>query len=361
MKLSPSSRIIVAAFALVGLTRGEAFAQFTPTLSATATGNQVEISWTPISIAPFYHLVASTTPGGSDIASIIAPAALFGGAPRISLTAPHGRYFLRVRAYATEIIASPFSNEVMLDVGLEPCVPGAAPALAVAVDNNTGTASASWTAVPGAASYVVQWSRSPGQTEFAETVTGTSVSRTIPMNGTFFVRVVAITNGCEPTVSNEAPFAVEVTRRHLSAGEILGIMNQVRAAYPRAFQRAHTHSAERYDYIILACRALFQAGGGTVGCNWRRAAVGDLSMDGLSIENPRDRQYYFSDAISGAGGCCPSLRLSLPVDSSNWPSSALLRDPSGRYAPWGFANPFGVAGSYPPLRTHVNYGPAGGW
>jgi hypothetical protein len=60
--------------------------------------------------------------------------------------------------------------------------------------------------------------------------------------------------------------------------------------------------------------------------------------------------------ISGAGGCCPSIHYGHPFHGG-----ALLRDPSGQYAPWGFANPFGVAGRYPPLRTAANYGAAGGW
>jgi hypothetical protein len=79
-------------------------------------------------------------------------------------------------------------------------------------------------------------------------------------------------------------------------------------------------------------------------------------MDGLSVENPADGRYYFADVIAGAGGSNPSIIYSPPFHDG-----ALLRDGSGRYAPWGFANPFGVPGSYPPLRTHVNYGPAGGW
>jgi hypothetical protein len=79
-------------------------------------------------------------------------------------------------------------------------------------------------------------------------------------------------------------------------------------------------------------------------------------MDGLSVENPSDGRYYFADVIAGAGGPNPTLWYEHPFHDG-----ALLRNDSGNYAPWGFANPFGVPGSYAPLRTYVNYGPAGGW
>lgn len=359
MKLKQVSRILAAAIAVVALSSGEAFAQvgFAPTLSATATGNSVTIEWTavitPLGAAPFYEITAGTTPGGAEIAALTIPAVLFAGAPRIVVSAPNGSYYLRVRASAGPIKGD-WSNIAHVAVGLEGCVPGVAPTVSVSVNQNV--ASVSWTPVPGTIGYVVQWSRTPGITELADAVAGTSTQRVIPMNGTFYVRVVAVTNGCDIATSNEAPFTIAVTRRHLSPGEITGILVAVRNAYPRAWSLAHTGSSERYDYIILACRALYTASGGTVGCNFRRAAIGDLSMDGLSVENPSDGRYYFADVISGAGGCCPSIHYAPPFHDG-----ALLRDSSGRYAPWGFANPFGVAGSYAPMRTAVNYGPPGGW
>jgi hypothetical protein len=360
MKLKQVSRVVAAAIALVALSSGEAFAQvgFAPTLNVTSVGNSVTIEWTPVitplGAAPTYEVIAGTTPGGAEIAALTIPAVLFpGGVPRIVVSAPNGSYYLRVRAAAGPIKGD-WSNIGHVAVGLEGCVPGAAPTVAVSVNQNVATVN--WTPVPGTIGYVVQWSRTPGVTELAEAVGGTSTQRTIPMNGTFYVRVVAVTNGCDIATSNEAPFTIAVTRRHLSQGEIAGILVATRNAFPRAWSLAHTGSSERYDYIILACRALYTASGGTVGCNFRRAAIGDLSMDGLSVENPADGRYYFADVISGAGGCCPSIHYGHPFHGG-----ALLRDPSGQYAPWGFANPFGVAGRYPPLRTAANYGAAGGW
>jgi hypothetical protein len=114
-------------------------------------------------------------------------------------------------------------------------------------------------------------------------------------------------------------------------GDIRGILEQVAHDCPRAWSRAHTDSSERYDYIIEAVKRLYVASGGTVGGNWRRADVGDLSMDGITVL-ATDNRYYFADIISGAGGSNPTLVFRF--DTSN-----LLRDRSGNYAPHGFVRP----------------------
>jgi hypothetical protein len=120
-------------------------------------------------------------------------------------------------------------------------------------------------------------------------------------------------------------------KRHLSPGDVLGLIESVARRYPRAWQLAHSTAPERHDFAILVARELFTESGGTIGGNWRRAVIGDFSMDGLSIENPADGRYYFRDYIVGAGG--PHARISYD------------------------AHPFGVPGSYPPLETHGTYGP----
>jgi hypothetical protein len=361
MKLSQMPRLLAAAFALVTLVSGEAYAQaeFTPILAVSATGNSVEIRWTPIAIAPSYELVAGSAAGAADIAAVALPAAQLGAAPRIVVTAPNGGYFLRVRG-AAGAIKGPWSNEVFVGVGFTPCVPGVVPTLSVSVENST--ANLNWTPVPGAVNYRVEWSRFAGATELAEPVTGTSASKTLPLNGTFYVRVVAITNDCGLATSNEAPFTISVVKRHLSTGEILSHLNAVAAEFPRAWQHsARDHDPERLDFIILAARRLYSVSGGTVGGNFRRAIVGDLSADGISVENPADNRYYFADVIHCSGWvsgapCSPAITYSAPFHSG-----ALLRNAGGNYAPWGFADPFGVSGSHAPIRTHFNYGPAGGW
>jgi hypothetical protein len=80
-----------------------------------------------------------------------------------------------------------------------------------------------------------------------------------------------------------------------------------------------------------------------IGCNWRRAVVGDLSMDGLSVLNPADGRYYFEDIIVGAGASNARVKYSHPFSDTQ-----LLRDASGQYAPHGYADPRG-------LNTHFEY------
>ena len=128
----------------------------------------------------------------------------------------------------------------------------------------------------------------------------------------------------------------------LSDAEIYRILQNVREANPRAWAHAHHEGdPERYDYIILAGKRLFAASNGQIGCNWRRAVVGDLSMDGISVVGA-DGRYYFADVITGAGGSNPQLTYRTPGPE------ALLRDSAGNYAPHGFADPR-------PLRTHFPY------
>lgn len=142
-----------------------------------------------------------------------------------------------------------------------------------------------------------------------------------------------------------------MAKKHLSEAEVSGTLEAVKRDYPRAWQHCHHEGdPERYDYIILAGRKLYPQGGGTVGCNWKRANVGDLSMDGLTVESPSNGRYYFDDVISGAGGSNPSISYQHPYHSE----ANLLRDAQGNYAPQGFANPM-------ELKTHFDYGIAGGW
>jgi hypothetical protein len=49
-----------------------------------------------------------------------------------------------------------------------------------------------------------------------------------------------------------------------------------------------------------------------IGCNWRRARVGDQSMDGLSVKNPADGRYYLEDVIASAGSPSASIKYHHP-------------------------------------------------
>jgi hypothetical protein len=347
MKVRGTSRLVVTAFALVALSAATAHAQtITTTVTASAVGNRVTVAWTAIPFVQGYDILVS----GTVNAVVRLPAAAGTG---FVVDAPTGTYNIRVRGFLGAL-EGPLSDEVSVSPGLQPCVPGTTTTVTATPVQNI--LNATWTPVPGATAYIVQWSRFSGTTELAETVATNSVSRAIPLNGDFFVRVIAV-SACGDTTSAEAPFTIAVTRIHLSPSQIRGHLLATAANYPRAFALAHGSTGERYDYIILACRRLYQATGGTVGCNFRRAAIGDLSMDGLSVQNPANDRFYFADVIFGAGGPNPSIGY----EAHPFHDGALLRDGTGQYAPWGFANPFGVPGSYGPLRTAFNYGPAGGW
>jgi hypothetical protein len=136
----------------------------------------------------------------------------------------------------------------------------------------------------------------------------------------------------------------------LTEDQIRETLEKVWNAFPQARQHAHHqgHPAA-WDFNILAGKlvqsANIAAGGSAeaIGCNWRRAVVGDLSMDGLSVLNPADGRYYFEDIIVGAGGGNPSIKYRHPFSDAQ-----LLRDAAGHYAPHGYADPRG-------LNTHFSY------
>jgi hypothetical protein len=135
----------------------------------------------------------------------------------------------------------------------------------------------------------------------------------------------------------------------LTEDEIRDALQSVWNAFPVARQHAHQIGHEAaWDYNILAGKlvqaANIKAGGSAeaIGCNWRRAVVGDLSMDGLSVQGP-DGRYYFEDIIVGAGGSNPSIKYRHPFSDAQ-----LLRDASGAYAPHGYADPR-------KLTTHFQY------
>ena len=139
----------------------------------------------------------------------------------------------------------------------------------------------------------------------------------------------------------------------LSEGEIVSVLASIwndpryRTARDHAHQQGHPAAC---DYITLAGQALQRenvARGGDwldIGCNWRRARIGDQSMDGLSVKNPADGRYYFEDVIASAGTADASIKYRHPFYDE-----ALLREVAGGpYAPQGFADPR-------ELKTHFRY------
>jgi hypothetical protein len=204
MNLRKMARWCAATIALVALFSGEASAQYTPTLTATAAGNSVTIAWTPIVGAQGYELHAGSGPGMSDIA--VVRSALPAGFPtRLVVSAPQGRYYLRARAFLGPI-NGPWSNEAFVSVGFESCVPGVAPVVTATPEGRY--VNLHWTAVPGVTGYAIQWSRFSGGTELVEATTTTSHRKLIGMTGTFYVRIVAVSD-CGQFASPEVAFTLD--------------------------------------------------------------------------------------------------------------------------------------------------------
>ena len=207
MKLVKTAGMIAAAFGLVALMGGEAYAQ-APTLTATLTGSRLDIEWTAIPGVTGYVLSAGTAPGSSNIATVPVPAST----TRTSLgPIPAGTYYLRVRG-ALGTLVGPNSNEVTVTVGAAPPPPPPGPCVApgaptVTANVTGGTVGVSWAAVPGALGYTVQWSRVPGGTELQEQTTAVAVSKYIGIVGTYYVRVIAM-NACGNTPSTEVTFSI---------------------------------------------------------------------------------------------------------------------------------------------------------
>jgi hypothetical protein len=131
----------------------------------------------------------------------------------------------------------------------------------------------------------------------------------------------------------------------MTRDQIIAALHEVKAAYPRAWSKAHREGdPERYDFIILAGKRLHTESGGRVGCNWKRADIGDLSMDAITVIGRDidldDDRYYAVDVVVGASGDNPQI---------GWTFLGLLTDRAGVYAPHGFADPR-------ELRTHYDYG-----
>jgi hypothetical protein len=119
-----------------------------------------------------------------------------------------------------------------------------------------------------------------------------------------------------------------------SADRIVEIHEQVARECPRQWQMSHAHEgdgwhAEARDYIIEVIKRVNKESGGSVGGNWRRGNVGDLSMDGVTFR-AADGKFYFADTIRGAGGPSPSIGFNVTgeapevgfVDASELPAPA---------------------------------------
>jgi hypothetical protein len=314
MKLMKTTTLVAAAVSLVALSAGTAEAQYTPTLSVTNNSGSVTIEWTAIQGAQGYNLRAGTSSGASNIASVVVPASI----TRIVVAAPAGRYFLSVAAVAAGQ-QGPWSNEVDLTVGGNTpgnspgnCTPPARPSVTARVTG--GSVSLNWDNIPGA-TYRVEYSRSPGNTELVQNTTQNGVNQYVGMTGTFYARVVAIT-ACGSTTSEEVSFTISDLNAggtgprtpnpapgtiipRASLGYANGVINQIAAQ----FRGDLLSSCSNHTFLFRVVRALRQIDS-RWGLNYVRGWAPRMSDDIVAYNataGPDEgaQQIYLFDIISG--------------------------------------------------------------
>jgi hypothetical protein len=304
-------------------------------LTATVNGNVVTITWTTVPGATAYNIVAGLSAGSADIASVNLPPAI----TTITVAAPAGTYYVRVRALFGGTPGG-FSNEVVIVVGGSGPGPGPGPCPPPSPPTITTQAAGlsvivTWSSVPGATSYAVQYSRYSGGTELVVNVPGaqTSHSQYVGMTGTFYVRVVVVTP-CGSATSNEASFTIDNTSPGPRTpdpppGQLL--------PRPSYGQDVVIDIANRFRGDLL--NSCVEHGGNNVfmfrvlqalrvrdtrwGLNWKRGYPGDLSQDIItynptSLPDTSASQIYLWDMIAGHCGSNPSWNWT-DVTAPTWP------------------------------------------
>ncbi len=155
-----------------------------PSPTATVNGGDVTIAWPdPTLSAPMtYALSAGTASGQANIGRFPVGAAM-----QFSANAPPGAYFVTLHGQNACGIPSP-SSELLVSVG--GVFPLDAPVVTAQVSG--GGVTVSWTAVAGAAGYVLEAGFGPLDASIVRIpVAGTSLSATPPA-GTYWVRVYAV-------------------------------------------------------------------------------------------------------------------------------------------------------------------------
>ena len=308
MKWMKKTTLAAVALSILALGAEQAAAQppYTPTLSVSVNGSNVTIQWTTVNEAQGYNLVASYASGGADI-SVNLPASV----NVVSVGAPNGVYYIRVRALAGPY-AGPWSNEgvAVVPSGGGGCTPPAPPTATVQVNGPSVTIG--WNTV-GAAAYQVQYSRFSGGNELAFTLGGGTLSHNyyIPMLGTFYARVVA-GNACgELATSNEVAFTITdlvgngPRTPDPPPGQLLpmpayGEAIAYQASIVYAADRAQACSNRTYLYKLVRELRRYDS---RWGLNWKRGHFGSLSTD-IVTYNPTAtpeasaKQIYVVDVVS---------------------------------------------------------------
>ena len=177
-----------------------------PVLTALATGNRVDVSWTRAlsgGAPTSYTLSAGSAPGATDLGSL-----LVRGTTSFSTTAPTGLYHLTVVARNGDGVSAA-SNEVALQVGCvaAPLAPGP-----LTFTTAGATATLAWRAAATASGYLLEAGRSSGAVDLGtfQLPNSTTAAGSPPL-GVYYLRLRAA-NACGVSpVSNEVAVTLDGT------------------------------------------------------------------------------------------------------------------------------------------------------
>ncbi|MGQ0734580.1 MAG: hypothetical protein ACT4QD_13110 [Acidobacteriota bacterium] len=317
--------LVTGALILGGLFATEAAAQ-PPVLAFSQNGNRVTLNWTPVAGATAYDLIVTGTIAGQ----FSLPASL----TSVSVDAPPGSYNVQVRGTAGSV-QGPLSNIIAILIGVvpPPCTPPVAPTATAVVTG--GSVTINWTAIAGASSYTVQFSRFPGGTELSvnASATQTSVGQYVGLVGTFYARVVVITP-CGNATSAEVAFTVtDLTSGgprtpDPAPGQLLpvpgygaSVVQSVAGQFPGdLFNSCREHGGN--NNFMFRVLSELRKRDSRWGLNDKRGQAGDLSQDIISY-NPTNRpdngesQIYLFDIIFSHCGSNPGWNWA-DVTAATW-------------------------------------------
>jgi hypothetical protein len=318
MRPKTSASLVVAAFALMALSAGEAVAQ--PTVTWQQIGNQLRIDWTAVPGATEYDvIVTGALNGQATIATNF-----------VQVPAPGGTYVVQVRGRAGSTVG-PLSAPVTIVIGGAgpgPCAPVEAPTITVSTSGNLLTVT--WGAIAGAAGYRIQVGASPGATQVSQDLPAnqTAFSVAVPIIGTFYIRVLAgsacgalassaeqsftigsptpgpgPTPGTGPRTADPPPGSV-IPRASLSYA--LGIIESVARQYNSDLQNSCREHGGNNIFMFRVVQALRRVDT-RWGMNDKRGNLGDMSQDVITYNptnrpDPNESQIYLYDVISNHCG-----------------------------------------------------------
>jgi hypothetical protein len=173
-------------------------------LAASVAGTTVTLTWQPPATAPDSYIVeAGASAGTANLAQLDTGSST----PALSVTAPPGTYYVRVRARTGSATSAP-SNEVVVTVPSACQAPSPPGALASSVSGQR--VMLTWLAAPAASSYVVEAGSAPGASNVFNGDVGGAPALVVDgvPDGQYFVRTRAVNSCGVSGPSNEVVLTV---------------------------------------------------------------------------------------------------------------------------------------------------------